>query len=135
MFLAGVRLGVWGVVLVVCVCVSVSGVLFSDGVCVCGLLTLRVEYVFTYFWDAATRIRVTYYGLTLTLKYLTRGVLLLTLTSHHVGVLRQRLRLVSVVAPLLALCSCEWFVLLSCVLLSCACVCDLLIFLDSPATT
>ena len=31
---------------------------------------------------------------------------------------------VSVVAPLLALCSCEWFVLLSCVLLSCACACD-----------
>jgi len=29
--------------------------------------------------------------------------------------------------PLLALCSCEWFVLLSCVLLSCACACDLLI--------
>ena len=29
---------VWGVVLVVCVCVSVSGVLFSVGVCVCDLL-------------------------------------------------------------------------------------------------
>jgi len=28
----GVRLGVWGVVLVVCACVSVSGVLFSVGV-------------------------------------------------------------------------------------------------------
>jgi len=26
---------VWGVVLVVCVCVSVSGVLFSVAVCVC----------------------------------------------------------------------------------------------------
>jgi len=34
----GVRLGVWGVVLVVCVCVSVSRVLFSVGVCVCDLL-------------------------------------------------------------------------------------------------
>ena len=29
---------VWGVVLVVCVCMSVSGVLFSVGVCVCDLL-------------------------------------------------------------------------------------------------
>jgi len=29
---------VWGDVLVVCVCVSVSGVLFSVGVCVCDLL-------------------------------------------------------------------------------------------------
>jgi len=37
-FVGGVRLGVWGVVLVVCVCVSVSGVLFSVGVCVCDLL-------------------------------------------------------------------------------------------------
>jgi len=37
MLLGGVRLGVWGVVLVmcVCVCVSASGVLFSVGVCVC----------------------------------------------------------------------------------------------------
>jgi len=34
----GVRLGVWGVVLVVCVCVLVSGVLLSVGVCVCVLL-------------------------------------------------------------------------------------------------
>jgi len=34
-FVGGVRLGVWGVVLVVCVCVYVSGVLFSGGVCVC----------------------------------------------------------------------------------------------------
>jgi len=34
-FVGGVRLGVWGVVLVACVCVSVSGVLFSVGVCVC----------------------------------------------------------------------------------------------------
>jgi len=41
---------------------------------------------------------------------------------------RRRLRLLSVVVPLLALCSCEWFVLLSCVLLSCAC--DLLICLQ-----
>jgi len=32
----GVGVGVWGVVLVVCVCVS--GVLFSVGVCVCDLL-------------------------------------------------------------------------------------------------
>jgi len=31
----GVRSGVWGVVLVVCVRVSVSGVLFSVGLCVC----------------------------------------------------------------------------------------------------
>jgi len=30
-----VRLGVWGVVLVVCVSVSMSGLLFSVGVCVC----------------------------------------------------------------------------------------------------
>jgi len=30
--LGGVRLGVWGVVLVVCVSVSVSGVMFSVGV-------------------------------------------------------------------------------------------------------
>jgi len=37
MFVGGVRLGVRGVVRVVCmcVCVSVSGVLFSVGVCVC----------------------------------------------------------------------------------------------------
>jgi len=34
-FVGGLRLGVWGVVLAVCVCVSVSGVLFSVGVCVC----------------------------------------------------------------------------------------------------
>jgi len=40
---------------------------------------------------------------------------------------RRRLRLLSVVAPLLALCSCEWFVLLSC-----ACACDLLIFWPYP---
>ena len=33
-----------------------------------------------------------------------------------------------IVAPLLALCSCEWFVLVSCVLLSCAYAYDLLIF-------
>jgi len=32
-FVGGVHLGVWGVVLVVCV--SVSGVWFSVGVCVC----------------------------------------------------------------------------------------------------
>jgi len=38
--------------------------------------------------------------------------------------LLHTVRLLSVVAPLLALCSCEWFVLLSC-----ACACDLLIFL------
>jgi len=31
-------LGDWGVVLVVCVCVSVWGVVFSVGVCVCDLL-------------------------------------------------------------------------------------------------
>jgi len=37
-FVRGVRLGVRGVVLVVCVCVSVSGVLFSVGACVCDLL-------------------------------------------------------------------------------------------------
>jgi len=38
-------LGVWGVVLVVCVCVgvSVSGVLFSVGVCVCDLLIFLHE--------------------------------------------------------------------------------------------
>jgi len=47
--------------------------------------------------------------------------------SLSTGIIR-RPRLLSVVAPLLALCSCEWFVLLSCVLLSCAYVCDLLIF-------
>jgi len=41
--------------------------------------------------------------------------------------LRRRLRLLSVVAPLLALCSCEQFVLLSC-----ACACDLLISLRIP---
>ena len=35
MFVGGVRLGVWGVVLVVCVCVTVLAVLFSVGVCVC----------------------------------------------------------------------------------------------------
>ena len=34
----GVRLGVWGLVLVVCMCVTVSGVLFTVGVCVCDLL-------------------------------------------------------------------------------------------------
>jgi len=34
-FVGGVRLGSWSVVLVVCVCVSVSGVLFSVGVCMC----------------------------------------------------------------------------------------------------
>ena len=37
MVVGGVRLGVWGL-LVVCVCVSVSGVLFSVGVCVRDLL-------------------------------------------------------------------------------------------------
>jgi len=37
-FVGGVRLEVWGAVLVVCVCVSVSGVLFSVGVCVRDLL-------------------------------------------------------------------------------------------------
>ena len=38
MFVGSVQLGVWGVVLVVCVCESVSGVLFSVGVCVCDQL-------------------------------------------------------------------------------------------------
>jgi len=47
---------------------------------------------------------------------------------------RRRLGLLSVVAPLLALCSCEWFVLLSFVLLSCACACDLLLFCQNTAT-
>jgi len=40
-FVGGVRLGVWGVVLAVCVCVSVSGVLFYVGVPV-DLFTLRL---------------------------------------------------------------------------------------------
>jgi len=30
--------------------------------------------------------------------------------------------------PRRIVCSCEWYVLLSCVLLSCACACDLLVF-------
>ena len=38
MFVGGVRLEGWGVVLVVCVCVSVSGVLFAVDVCVRDLL-------------------------------------------------------------------------------------------------
>jgi len=42
-FVGGVRLGVWGVVLVVCVCVSVSGVLFSVGVCVWPVSRVRVN--------------------------------------------------------------------------------------------
>jgi len=42
-FVEGVRLGVWGVVLVVCVCVSVSGMLFSVGVCVRDLLIFLPE--------------------------------------------------------------------------------------------
>jgi len=42
-FVEGVRLGVWGVVLVVCVCV---GVLFSVGVCVCDLLIFSHEQFF-----------------------------------------------------------------------------------------
>jgi len=33
-FVGGVRLGGWGIFIAVCVCVSVSGVLFSVGVCV-----------------------------------------------------------------------------------------------------
>ena len=40
MFVGGVRLGVWNVVLVVCV--SVSGVVFSVGVCVDLLIFLQV---------------------------------------------------------------------------------------------
>ena len=36
---------VWGVVLVVCVCVSVSGVMFSVGVCVCDLSIFLHEEV------------------------------------------------------------------------------------------
>jgi len=39
----GVRLGGWDVVLVVCVCVSVSGMLFSVGVCVCDRLIFLPE--------------------------------------------------------------------------------------------
>ena len=38
MFVGGVRLGVWDIVLVMCVCVPVSGVLFSVDVCVRDLL-------------------------------------------------------------------------------------------------
>ena len=38
MFVGGVRLGVWGVVLVVCVCVGVGGVVLCRCVCVCDLL-------------------------------------------------------------------------------------------------
>ena len=50
MFVGGVRLGVWVVVLVGCVCrsVSVSGVLFSVGVCVCVcdlLICLRIPHI------------------------------------------------------------------------------------------
>jgi len=37
-FVGGVRLGVWGVVLVVCVCVGVGGVVLCRCVCVCDLL-------------------------------------------------------------------------------------------------
>jgi len=37
-FVGGVRLGVWGVVLVVCVCVDVGCVVLCRGVCVCGVL-------------------------------------------------------------------------------------------------
>jgi len=40
-FVGGVRLGAWGGVLVVCV--SVSGVLFSVGVCVCDLLIFLAD--------------------------------------------------------------------------------------------
>ena len=36
--------GVWGVVLVVCVCVSVSGLLFSVGVCVCDLFIYKTAF-------------------------------------------------------------------------------------------
>jgi len=36
---------VWGVVLVVCVCVSFLGVLFSVGVCVCDLLIFLLVLV------------------------------------------------------------------------------------------
>ena len=43
MFVGGVRLGVWGVVLVVCVCVSMSGVLFVVGVCVCDLVIFFLQ--------------------------------------------------------------------------------------------
>ena len=43
-FVGGVRLGVAGVVLAMCVCVSVSGVLFSVGVCVCDLLICSQEW-------------------------------------------------------------------------------------------
>jgi len=43
-FVGGVRLEVWGVFLVVSVCVLVSGVLFSVGVCVCDLLIFSQHY-------------------------------------------------------------------------------------------
>jgi len=43
--MGGVRLGVWGVVLVVCV--SVSGVLFSVGVCVRVDLFTRYSFVYS----------------------------------------------------------------------------------------
>jgi len=50
------------------------------------------------------------------------NIVFFALRIQHVRA-RRRLRLLSVIAPLLALCSCEWFVLLSC-----ACAYDLLIF-------
>jgi len=55
-----------------------------------------------------------------------------TLESCSQPHLHTRLRLLSVVAPLLALCSCEWFVLLSRVLLSRACARDLAARLRQP---
>jgi len=62
-FVGGVRLGVWGVVLVVCVRVGVGGVVLCRCVCVCDLLiffsmsgsvtpTTRPQIRFCAAWDA-----------------------------------------------------------------------------------
>ena len=45
MFVEGVRLGVWGVVLVVCVCVGVGGVVLCRCVCVCVCVCDRLIFL------------------------------------------------------------------------------------------
>ena len=55
---------VWGVVLVVCVCVSVSGVLFSVGVCVCDVLISSCKSTILRQPLGLTRLRQVLSGLT-----------------------------------------------------------------------
>ena len=124
-----------GVCLCVCVsahaCVSVCLCVYVRGVCACVCVCARVHAracecvpVCVRACVSAAQSAMLSRRSTTTPRYQGHRSICNVVTQEH-----TQLNLhCYLVAPLLALCSCEWFVLLSCVLLLCACVCDLLIF-------